>query len=103
MIGVEIAGGRELIDEGQRCLRPIHHSNRHSPIQRDDWRRLYAFENIIEPDDLRPVCLFRARRLTMESHNCGLQREGARTTTKGLLDKRKRLRDFPSIPPGSIL
>ena len=69
VIAVEIAVRGERIDECERELWPVRHGDRRRAVQGHDGRRLDALEKVIEPDDLRPVRLFGARRLAMQDRD----------------------------------
>src|SRR2546426_3363408 len=75
VIAVEVAGGGQRLDEGERRLRADHHGDRRCAVQGDDGGGLQALEHIVEPDDLRPVRVFGPRRLTMERRDRRLRSE----------------------------
>jgi hypothetical protein len=77
MVAVQIAGLGQRVDERERGFRSVHHGDRHCAVQRHDGRGLHPLEHIVEPDDLRPVRLFGAGRLTMQRRDRRLQRERA--------------------------
>ena len=84
-------------------LRAVHHRDRHRPVQRHDGRGLHALEQIVEPDDLRPVRIFGPRRLAMQGRDRRLQRERTGPAAQRLLDERQRLGDLLLIPAAAIL
>ena len=55
VIAVENAGRGEFIDECQRRLRAFNHGECHGAVERHDGRGLDALEQVVEPEDLRPV------------------------------------------------
>src|SRR5205809_2130205 len=55
VIAVEVAGGGQRLDEGERRAGAVHHGDRRRAVQGDDGGGLQALEHIVQPDDLRPV------------------------------------------------
>src|SRR5207245_6387934 len=66
MITVELAAGGERIDERERRPRAVRHRDRRRAVQGHDGGGLLALEELVEPDDLRPVRVFDASRLAMQ-------------------------------------
>jgi hypothetical protein len=69
VVAVEVAAGSQRIDEREGRSRTVHHRNRRRAVQGHDGGRLQALENVVEPDDLRPVRVFGPRRLAMQGRD----------------------------------
>jgi hypothetical protein len=81
----------------------MDHGNGDGAIERYDGRRLYAFELIVEAEDLRPVRFFRVHDFAMLGSDGGLQREGTSTAPQSFGDERQGFRDLLMIPAAAIL
>jgi len=89
VILVEIAAGKNRIDDRQPCGRTIAHRNRRGAIQLDDWRWIGAQQHVVQTDDLRPVRVGCGSRLGMNGGYRRLQRVRPEPATRQCaLDKR---------------
>ena len=91
------------VDKTERRFGALDHRDRRGAVQRHDRRGLHALEEIVESEDLRPVRVFRARRLTVQRRDRGLQREGTGAAAQSLLDERQGFGDLRVIPPATVL
>src|SRR4029453_5190737 len=103
MIVFKITAGGKVIDKRECGASSVDHGDGNRPVQRDNRRRLDAFERVVKPDDLRQIRVFCARRLTMHSGDWRLKRKRADPDTKRLVDKRQRLRDLLLVPTAPVL
>ena len=99
----ERSGGGELIDQVEAALGAVRHGHGYGAVQRNNRRRLCALKQIIEADDLRPICLIGPCCLTMDGGNCRLQRKWASSTAKSLGDQRQSLGNLTVIPTAPVL
>ena len=63
-----------LIDQSQPSRRTIRHGNRNRTVQLDHRGRIYLQQEVVEPDNLRPIGLRRGARLGVHRSDCCLQR-----------------------------
>jgi hypothetical protein len=55
VVVLQIAPGKDGLDEGETHGGTIAHRDRYRAVQLDHRRRLDAEQNVVEPDDLAPV------------------------------------------------
>src|SRR5437870_4876205 len=103
LVAVEIAGRGERVDQDERRLRAVGHGHRRGAVQGDDGGGLQPLEEVVQPDDLRPVRVFRPRGLTVQRCDGRLEPEGTGAAAQGLVDERQRFRDLIVIPATTVL
>ena len=105
VIAVELALGRERVDERQRTRSTLGLRDRHGAVEPHDRRRLAQGETVVERHDGAPVRVFGARRPCVSGCDRGLQREGARLCREAerLLDHPQALEDLGAVPGRAVL
>src|SRR5579863_3032623 len=103
MIVREIVGCCQSIDQVEACLRALGHSHGHRAVEGNDGRGLNALQQIIKPDNLRPIGFLWPFCLAMNRRDCRLQGKWARSAAEGFANQRQSFRNLTMIPEASIL
>src|SRR5262249_39736649 len=103
MIVFKMTACGEIIDKRECRANAGHHGDGNRSVQRDNGRRLDAFKRVVKANDLEPIRICCAGRLTMHSGDRRLKRKWAGPGAKRLLDKRQRLHDLLVVPSTPVL
>src|SRR5581483_4936189 len=95
---------QQRVDLRQPGLRPVAFGDRYSTIEIDNWRRLNAYQVVVERDNLPPVSGGDRLRLGMNGRNRSLQRVRAEAArTQGFLHQGHALVDLRAVPERAVL
>ena len=75
VIAVKNAGRGQRVDEPKRRWNPFRHGHGDRAVERNDRRWLNALEKTVEPENLRPVCIFGPRGPAVQGGDRRLQGE----------------------------
>jgi hypothetical protein len=104
MIILQFPSAEDRINEGEPGFRIVPHRHSDRTIQFNDRRGMGLKQQIVERDDVAPICRISGRSLGMGRCDCSLNGVGADLTDRqGVLYERDSFRNLVPVPQRSIL